>query len=349
METVAERIAGLPSPPIARLAPPAYNPSPSRTARVMLAVETFARHMTDEGHQLQQGLEAAGYSLWGRYFDNDEADVVRVLCETWPAVAIMQDKREWDAENSACFDKSIGFRNSAALAADPAIFKLTVCKDAHNEPEYHAEASREIGCHAWIVYYHPDIVCHLAPWIRREHVIRAWHSIDKWAAPTPLPVSRREKCLLSGAITQDLYPFRWRINRAASMLDIATLRHPGYHARGSHTPHFLATLNRYKVAICTCSKLGYSLRKLIEATAAGCIVITDLPPDDPLPEIDGNLVRVSPDIEMGELRHLIDSLAAGYDEAKQVEYALRARDFYDWRRRGRELAEAIEKMRIEWK
>lgn len=349
--TVADRIARwLPASPSIRPEPiPAYRPPALlSTRRVLFGCETFERHMTDEGHQFQTGLEAAGYELWGRYFDNDETDVGHVLHTVRPAVAIMQDKREWDANNPACFDKTISFENVSALSITDSTFRLTVVKDAHNDPEYHAAASREIGCHAWIVYYHPDIVCHLAPWVRREHVIRCYHTLNRRHLPDWVPAKQRRDCLISGAMSRELYPFRYRIMRKADRYGIDRLHHPGYNARGAQTPRFLRTLANYKVSICTASRLGYSLRKLIESTAAGCIVITDLPPDDPLPAIDGNLVRVHPDIEMEDLRGLINRLVASYDEERQRHFAAAAVDFYCHLRRGRELAAAIEAMRASY-
>lgn len=349
--TVADRIARWlpPKPAIEPQAPPTYRPSdPLPTRRILFGCETFERHMTDEGHQLQTGLEAAGYELWGRYFANDETDVADILRRTRPAVAIMQDKREWDAASVACFDKTITFQNIAALAEAEETFRLTIVKDAHSDPPYHAEASREIGCHAWIVYYHPDIVCHLAPWVRRQHVIRTYHTLNRRHLPSWRPAADRRDVLVSGAATKALYPFRSKIIARANLYRIDTLRHPGYHARGQQTAHFLHKLSQYKVSICTASRLAYSLRKLVESTAAGCIVITDLPPDDPLPAIDGNLVRVHPDIKMPELRDLIDSLLAGYDEERQRHFASAAADYYCHLRRGRELAEGIEQMRLRY-
>src|SRR5690606_31820424 len=81
------------------------------------------------------------------------------------------------------------------------------------------------------------------------------------------------------------------------------------------TPEYLQTLSRYKVAICTASAYGYALRKIIEATACGCVVITDL--QEELPWIDDNLVRISPDITEAELAELIKRLLSEYDPDHQ--------------------------------
>ena len=341
---LSQRISRLQSPPIAPLAAPAYRHDPLRTRRVLLGVECFERHMTSEGHQLQQGIAQAGYEIWGPNFDNHERDVRRIIAETNPGVVIMQDKREWDAENSACLDRSAHFINSESLAGDDSIFRLTICKDAHNSPEYHCEASREIGCHAWIVYYHPDIVCHLAPWIRREHVVRTWHSVDPDEFPPFASRVDRKRCLLSGAISS-LYPLRTRLIRAASLVGAEILPHPGYYARGTTTPRYLETLNSYRVSICTSSIFAYSLRKIIESTAAGCVVITDLPTDEVLPEIDENLIRINPNSTLEFIRNTIRLAVRRYDDDRQRHFAERAKAFYDWRRRGVVLSAAIESLR----
>ncbi len=345
--TVAERIASLPVAPMASLPAPDFCGPNNLGPRVFCGLESFSRHMTDEGHQLQQGLAGAGYELWGRHFDNDESDVAKILAATLPSVVIMQDKREWDVRNGCCLDPGVGFENSAVLQCDPSIFRLTICKDAHMDPQYHREASAEIGAHAWISYYHPDLVHHLAPWTRRQHIIRTWHSIDPGKIPEFKPAEQRKRAILSGAIS-GLYPWRQLLAANHEMLEIDMLRHPGYHSRGSHTTRYLDFINGYKVAICTSSMFGYSLRKLVESIACGCVVITDLPPDDALPEIDESLIRVSPSTPLAELREIVDSTEASYSEEKQRHFAARAAAFYDYRRRGWELAAKIEEMRRQY-
>jgi hypothetical protein len=353
--TIRERIAALP-PQFAPahssragmtpLPVPPYHAARDRYSHIFLAYEPFQRHMTDEGNQLQIGLEHAGYSLWGRRYDNDETDVDWILTITQPQVCIVQDKREWDPASEACLDKSAAFTACEALRDDPACFKLTILKDAHNDPAYHRAAAEEIGCHAWITYYHPEVVAAVAPYVRREHLIRTWHSLEPAAVPAYSPDRRSPLALLSGAATRDLYPFRWRLKQNAKRLPVEVLQHPGYHARGSHTPAFLQKLSQHRVAICTCSAFGYSLRKLIEAVACGCVVITDLPPDEVLPGgIDEALVRVHPDVEVDDLTKLIQRCSSEYDSQRQREFARLAIEWYDWRERGRELAEEIERVR----
>ena len=100
------------------------------------------------------------------------------------------------------------------------------------------------------------------------------------------------------------------------------------------------------MAICTASIYGYALRKIIEATACGCVVVTDLPSDEVLPLIDGNLVRVRPDIPPRGMARLLLELYDGYNAERQAEFSRLARVYYDWRTSGLRLAHDIEQMRF---
>jgi hypothetical protein len=107
-------------------------------------------------------------------------------------------------------------------------------------------------------------------------------------------------------------------------------------------------LSRFKVAICTSSIYGYSLRKIIEATACGCRVITDLPIDDVLPEIDDNLVRLTatePEQQLEEVAALLPELTQHYDADFQYRMAFLAKQRYSYQEVGRRLAADIEKLR----
>jgi hypothetical protein len=133
--------------------------------------------------------------------------------------------------------------------------------------------------------------------------------------------------------------------------------------RGTHTPEFLGTLPAYKVSICTSSIYGYALRKIVESTACGCIVITDLPTDEVMPEIEeplleefalpaggtavrtGNIVRVAPTIPLTDFAELIKQLYRTWDDERQHHFAERAKKFYDYRAVGKRLADDIEKLR----
>lgn len=344
--TVADVVNRLPKPFVDRLVQPSYTPSEEQREAVALAVESMKYHMTDEGWQIMLGLESAGYTLCGRRCTVDEVDVPRLLGQILPGIVVVQDKREWDVQPRDFRDTSARFTNVQELKSRPDVFKLTILKDSHQRPTYHRESADEIGCHAWIVYYHPTIVSHLAPYVRPEHLIRTYHTLD----PAIVPAYSAERplgCLISGAVSS-AYPLRSLLVRKRQTLPrVDYVPHPGYHRDGCATPQYLQTLSRYKVAICTSSMYGYALRKIIEATACGCVVLTDLPTDEVLPEIDGNLVRISME-HLTYLPDILNRLYREYDPDRQRQFAEAARWFYDYRRMGSLLANDIETLRLNY-
>jgi hypothetical protein len=90
---------------------------------------------------------------------------------------------------------------------------------------------------------------------------------------------------------------------------------------------------------------GYALRKIMEATACGCRVLTDLPVDEVLPEIDGNLFRIRPDTSAYHVGIYVRQLVKEYDADKQRDYADKAKQFYDYRAIGKRLSDDIESLR----
>jgi len=321
---------------------------PTDSERHMLALKNFERHMTNEGWQMQEGLRGAGYELHGKGYD-DLRDVGR-LHALLGSTVVVQDQREWDPNRAGCFDKDADFVNVGSLASRPDIFRVAVHKDVHQDQAYHRASHAAIQPHAWITYYHTDIVLLLCPWLRREHVIRTTHTVDP-AKVAWTEASLRRRCLLSGSMSA-YYPLRQRCRTLAQqgeLGDVEVLRHPGYNDRGSQTDTYLQILSRYRAAICTASRLGFSLRKLIEATCCGARVITDLPVDDVMgPGVEQNLTRVPRDIGAAELKAVIDELNATYDEERQRRLATWATEVYDYREVGRTLAHSIETLRREW-
>lgn len=324
---------------------PAYTGN-SGLNRMALAVESMKDHMTDEGWQIMLGLRHAGYRLAGRGCEINCCNVESVVRNRNPNVVLVQDKREWDVSNMRgnFRDPAARFVNYESLAERHDVFKLTILKDAHNSPTYHEQSAREMGVHAWVIYYNPQRVHQLASYTRPQHLIRTYHSVNADVVPDYSPKCRTG-CLLSGAVS-NAYPLRrMLVNNLGQLPETTYLPHPGYHRNGTATNEFLKTLSRFKVAICTASVYGYALRKIIEATAAGCVVLTDLPYDDPLPGIDGNLVRVGPDATGRHMGTLIQMLCDEYEPARQEHYAKIAKQRYDYRAVGTILAEDIETMR----
>jgi len=334
--TVQDVISRLPRLQMPSLPQPAYEPRMHRHTDLALGVSSMQNHMTDEGWQITHGLSQSGYIHCGYNLPEPETNVARLIQTYIPQTVVLQDKREWSFERGNFRDPHAEFRRVEALKDDDSIFKLTILKDAQQRPAWHAQSADEIGCHAWICYYHPDIVHRLAPYTRRQHLIRTYHTLDPAAVPQYSP-EHREGCLFSGAVS-GAYPERQHI-LSMKGLPITILRHPGYHRAGCETPQFISYLTQFKVAICTSSMYGYALRKIIEATAAGCAVITDLPTDDVLPGIDSNLHRVNfAEMSRDDLADMINFLCSIYHSEKQRYWSQMAVALYDYKRVTRMLA-----------
>lgn len=327
------------------LTQPLYSGKGKTGERLGLAVESMKRHMTDEGWQLFQGLEEGGYRLCGNNLPESSTDALDLVARYDPQILVLQDKREWEGGTAgAGYDPKDRFHNVSALKNRQDMFKLTVLKDAQNRPDYHRGSAEEIGCHAWIVYYHPSRVYAVAPYVRLKHLVRTYHTVDRELVPPYSPFERKG-VLLSGAVSS-AYPLRTRLYRERNqLLNLDVLPHPGYHRKGSATPDFLKTLSKYKVAICTASMYGYALRKIVEATACGCRVLTDLTSDDVLPEIDGNLTRIDPRLSTKEVAAVLQRMLISYDPSAQETYARAAIKRYDYRVEGKRLSDEIEKLR----
>ena len=346
MDTLQDVVNRLPRGKGSPLKAPARTPAAQPgSLRLALAVASMRQHMTDEGWQIMDGLRHAGYTLAGYGLPLPETNVQNLLREMRPATVLMQDKREWDVQPGNFRDGNAKFKKVWCLAERPEIFKLTIVKDAHHNPGYHAQSAADIGCHAWVTYYATPVVTHLAPYIRPHHVVRTYHTLDPACVP-PYTPHGRVGCLLSGAVSA-AYPLRIRlVNGLDKLPDTFLLRHPGYHRRGCATPEFLQMLSRFKVAICTASVFGYALRKIMEATACGCVVVTDLPQDEVLPEIDGNLVRVPHGSSVEYVAGVVRRLSDDYVPERQAHYAKLALARYDYRVETARLADCIEQMRL---
>jgi hypothetical protein len=245
-------------------------------------------------------------------------------------------------------DERYAFKDIQCLRDRTDIFKLTVLKDAHQQPNYHKESAEEMGVHCWVVYYDPTIMSHLAPYLRKEHCIRTYHCVDPKRVPAFSP--REKTCILSGAISA-VYPLRKKILEGMNSGKISGCyhKHPGYGRGTCSTNDYLKRLSEFKVAFCTSSIYGYAVRKVIEALACGCIVVTDLPKEDVLPEVDDFLVRVSPDISVRELNNLSRELCSSWNVEKQEESSKVTKRFYDYKTVGTLLAQDIEEARQEYR
>lgn len=314
--------------------------------KLFLGVESVRRHVTNEADQFQLGLREAGWTLCGRGLDVDCVDVPKLLRDFKPRAAILQDRREWDVRPSA--GKTPGnWRNPAdyfqgweCLEKRPDILRLSVLKDVQNS-EWYRQLGIFAGLDGWVHYYHPDSIAGKAPWVKRDQMVRTWHTVDAEAVP-PF-ADQRAGCILSGYAgrsCESIYPLRCELLRRVKELPETTaLEHPGYGEVGCHSTNYLNILNRYKVAICTASIYDFSLRKITEAAACGCLVVTNLV--ERLPDVlEQNLLRVGCSV-----RDAADAVRLGllgWESVKQRVIAKSVKREYDWRVEGRRLSQAID-------
>ncbi len=308
---------------------------------LVLANIDYERHTSDEGLQLQAGLEHAGWTLAGSGYGDGCKDVPELLERHRPRMVLVHDKRDWDTASKIAFRDDIAFTGLSALRDREQIFRAVVVKDAAGWQDYHRRFCEETGADAVVVYYHPSSVVRVAPWIEPYALIRTWHSVGAQLLDSIPFGSGRAGVLVSGARGR-CYPVREVAFRAAGRLGWQTLAHPGYSNAGTHTPEYLRRLFAFRVHVATASSYGFALRKIIESVACGCTPVTDLPEYDRLPAIDGALVRMRPGASEEELVSAVRQAEREWHPAERLEWARRARDWYDWREMGTRLAAAIE-------
>jgi hypothetical protein len=307
----------------------------------------YRLHTTDEGDQLQRGLEHAGWTLAGAGYGDGCRDVPTLLERFRPAIVFCSDPRDWDPQHDGSFRKDIGFERIEVLRDHPEIFRVTVVKDAGSVKRYQERKFREMGADAAVVYYDPGIVRRLNPWLADVPLIRTHHSIDAELCARLDLRAPRERAVATGA-TSTAYPLRTLIMQASKRRkDLGVfVGHPGYHNRGAHTPEYLRLLAGYRVHVATASRYGFALRKIIESVAVCATPVTNLPAFDVLPEIDGALVRVSDDASLDDVAAVIAAADGAWDLEERLAWAEKAWRFYDWRGAGLRLAAALEEAAI---
>jgi hypothetical protein len=343
-------IAALPKVHADILPAPTYEKPDRQSKGIALAVESMSKHVSNEGFQVFQGLEYAGYKLYGYNIPEGNTTDVKEILRREPSATsvVVNDEREWNFDPRNYREKNAKFIGIEELAQRKDLFIGTILKDAQQRTAFHRDSAQRMGAHFWVIHYHPRIVKHLATYVRVPHLIRTYHTVDKDDVPS-YSAKDRHGCLLSGFIWP-CYPLRQRLFREVDKLpDTMTLQHPGYSRNGCHTPNYLNLLSKFQVAICTSSIYSYAVRKIIEATAAGCMVITDLALDDALPYIDSNLTRIHPNTPTAEIAELIKTLCRKYDPKVQQEYTEKALEFYDFRVSGLRLSQDIENLRLDYR
>lgn len=307
---------------------------------VLFVLESFRRHMDNGRWLCQRGFESAGYRSAGYGCPPPEigtTDVERIVKATDPEVVLFWPRYEWDHEEWLTSEviPEHKFQNWEYLLTRPDILRVTVLHDAATNRKEQHQWHKDFQPHVYLCWYHQTAVRMFNPHVLPEQYLRTYHVLDGEFISLNRPYLRenRKPCVIAGARNDDVYPLRGKVHEwiAEGVIPSETIKHPGYAQLGSTSNSFLSLLSQYRVAICTCSVYGFALRKIFEATAAGCKVITDLPAQDQLPGIEGNLTRVSADIYPHELRELIDHLASDYNPNIQAMYATRAWGLYDYR------------------
>lgn len=307
---------------------------------IVLANVDYQQHTSNEGDQFQEGLRKAGWRLFGKGYRDSEQSVPAILNKHRPRRVIVHDKRDWDPCSGICFRNDMAFTNLNALSEHGRGDVYLVVKDAATFQRYQELAAAEVAPDALIVYYHPDIIVQHSPWMGRYKMIRTYHSVDADFISGLSMSAGRNNCVVTGAVS-GAYPLRALAIQRREDIGAVYAKHPGYGNRGSRTGDYLRMLSRYKTHIATASKFGFALRKIIESVAVGCTPITDLPATDRLPEIDDALVRVPPGCKFSELRGAVLSAEQDWNLDERLEYARRAREWYDWKAVGRRLSDRL--------
>lgn len=300
---------------------------------VFLGMDSFARHMSDEGHQLQQGMKHNGYALYGK---STSLNVAEILHKENPEIIIVQDEREWNPLSPCCLNKDEKYYNTYALFSSKAL-KVGIIKDAHWFKYWDSRLFyKDNGIEHFICYYDKPVVERLSGC---KNLIRTHHSVNKFDVPR-FTETRHAKAILSGVAVASYYPLRTRlIEHRNEMPQVDYYPHPGYKAVGTHTASYLKLLSNYPVAICTASSLQYALRKLIEASACGCKVITNY--TGMLPIVDHNLIRIHDNITIQEMNEVIKEAILTWNADEQWKIAKNVCEFYDYKETTRRLAKDL--------
>lgn len=310
--------------------------------KIVLANIDYRTHMTDEGDQFQRGLEAAGWTLVGKGYQDDCKHVPTILDRYRPTHVMVHDKRDWDPDSKISFRKDIGFEELNVLMKRDDIVKAVLVKDAATFREYMEEFVREVKPAAIVHYYDLGGVRDYSPYLFKCNRIRTWHTIDSAFARSIDLTGPRKRAVLTGARGRRSYPLRMMVrHHIRSLRPIEYKNHPGYGNVRCHTPDYLKMLAGYRIHIATASRWGFALRKIIESVAVGATPITNLPAHDVLPEIDGALVRIPSNAQFREIRQTVERADTEWNLEERLRWAEKAWDWYDWRTMGERLSDEL--------
>lgn len=166
---------------------------------------------------------------------------------------------------------------------DCPIPKLVIFNEA-NAPKTLAEI---YGADATLVGFHHQNDLpgwkHLEP---RRHLLSLPHCCDIDPAAKPLS-ERPTACLATGVRSDRTYPLRGRMMDLIhkGRLPGVVRNHPGYRLTSNDDirrqyESYRADLRNSQIALCCSSVHRYALAKYVEAAAAGCLVVGDMPDDE---------------------------------------------------------------------
>jgi len=332
-----------------------------RPSCIQFGFRYFETYASDTAWILHQGLATADFALYGMGFGENETDIQAVCERLKPDIVFVHSWDTWGPQAASgkrpkpeVAGGNVELTGYEWLAEQDNILRVTQYADPRPErsAEHEQWQNEVFRPHVVLCRYDLDNVCELNPWLRRDALLRIWHSVTADYCP---PIRDRKGIAMFGGCTLPaFYPVRHRLRAELDASPLAEERTEGcgpvYTVRPHHrwargtgpdVPAYMRHLAEHRVAVVTGAKWHWALKKHWEATAAGCIVVTNLADADPLPWIDDNLVRVPDDIALADLTDLVQSLAAGWDIGRQRQFADLAVRHFDYRVEGCRIGAAL--------
>tara|TARA_Y100000768_G_C23663350_1_gene534228 strand:- start:40 stop:639 length:600 start_codon:yes stop_codon:yes gene_type:complete len=123
----------------------------------------------------------------------------------------------------------------------------------------------------------------------------------------------------------DLYPFRKRVFNILNDNDISYqfLPHPGYLDQNENTDNIIIgeqlakLINRAKYTLVTCSAFNYLVKKYMEITACGSIMIGNYPKYEDNP-FKNNYINIDNDMSDNDIVQIIQNALNNYEQYKNT-------------------------------
>lgn len=143
--------------------------------------------------------------------------------------------------------------------------------------------------------------------------------------------------LISGIITKELYPLKYRLvelinkykNSILKKYNIITYTHPGHNCSSSFTSiyqiEYNKMINRSKLCVCCSSKYNYRLCKYVEIPMSSGIILGDIPYDDKneIEKMQEFIVEINMDMGDNEILDKIVNILENKKEIKnKINYGI---------------------------